>query len=204
MDDPETEADEHVVSVSLRHLRLFESVARLSSVRQASEECHLSQPAVTQAIAKLEEQIGATLLERRASGSYLNAQGRIFHRRAARMFAQIEGALEELGVQAAGAPLSTIASRITRSQIRSLSSIVENGSFVQAARALDLSQASLHRAARDLERNLRKPLYPAPRSGSWRRRWPRSSRARSSWPCARSTGPWRSWRPPTATSTARS
>jgi DNA-binding transcriptional LysR family regulator len=134
-------------------------VARLSSVRQASEECHLSQPAVTQAIAKLEEQIGATLLERRASGSYLNAQGRIFHRRVARMFAQIEGALEELGVQAAGAPLSTIASRITRSQIRSLSSIVENGSFVQAARALDLSQASLHRAARDLERNLRKPLY---------------------------------------------
>ena len=45
------------VSVSLRHLKLFESVARLSSVRRASEECHLSQPAVTQAIAKLEEQI---------------------------------------------------------------------------------------------------------------------------------------------------
>jgi DNA-binding transcriptional LysR family regulator len=147
------------VSVSLRHLRLFESVARLSSVRQASEECHLSQPAVTQAIAKLEEQIGMTLLERRASGSYLNEQGVIFHRRIARLFDQIEQALEELGVQGGSTPLPIVASRITRSQIRSLNSIVENGSFVQAARALDVSQASLHRAARDLERNLRKPLY---------------------------------------------
>ena len=152
-------SDERVISVSLRHLRLFESVARLSSVRQASEECHLSQPAVTQAIAKLEEQIGATLLERRASGSYLNERGVIFHRRVARLLSQIEEALEELGVQGGGAPLSIIASRITRSQIRSLSAIIENGSFVQAARALDVSQASLHRAARDLERNLRRPLY---------------------------------------------
>ena len=51
-------SEREAISVSLRHLKLFESVARLSSVRRASEECHLSQPAVTQAIAKLEEQIG--------------------------------------------------------------------------------------------------------------------------------------------------
>ena len=52
-----------------------------------------------------------------------------------------------------------MASRISRSQIRSLISIVENGSFAQAARALGVSQATLSRAARDLERDLRKPLY---------------------------------------------
>ncbi|HEY1927876.1 MAG TPA: LysR family transcriptional regulator, partial [Caulobacteraceae bacterium] len=75
------DVEEREVSASLRHLRLFESVARLSSVRQASEECFLSQPAVTQAIAKLEEQVGMTLLDRRASGSYLNDYGVIFHRR---------------------------------------------------------------------------------------------------------------------------
>ena len=151
------------VSVSLRHLKLFESVGRLSSVRRASEECHLSQPAVTQAIAKLEEQLGTNLLERGASGSYLNELGTIFQRRTARLFTQIEQALIELGTPPGHA--ATLASRITRSQIRSLISIVENGSFAQASRALGISQATLSRAARDLERDLRKPLFHRTASG---------------------------------------
>ena len=151
------------VSVSLRHLRLFESVGRLSSVRRASEECHLSQPAVTQAIAKLEKQLGINLLERGASGSYLNELGAIFQRRTARLFMQIEQALLELGVP--GGHAATLASRITRSQIRSLISIVENGSFAHASRALSISQATLSRAARDLERDLRKPLFHRTASG---------------------------------------
>ena len=121
------DAERAAVSVSLRHLKLFESVARLSSVRRASEECHLSQPAVTQAIAKLEEQIGVSLLERGASGSYRNELGAIFQRRTERLFAQIELALVELGVPACHAPM--MAGRITRSQIRSLTAIVENGSL---------------------------------------------------------------------------
>jgi LysR family transcriptional regulator, regulator for genes of the gallate degradation pathway len=157
------DSEREAISVSLRHLKLFESVARLSSVRRASEECHLSQPAVTQAIAKLEEQIGASLLERGASGSYLNPLGVIFHRRTERLFVQIEEALVELGVAAAHAPV--MASRITRSQIRSLIAIVENGSFAQAARALDVSPATLSRAARDLESDLRRPLYQRTASG---------------------------------------
>jgi LysR family transcriptional regulator of gallate degradation len=151
------------VSVSLRHLKLFESVGRLCGVRRASEECHLSQPAVTQAVGKLEEQIGAGLLERRASGSYLNELGVIFQRRVERLFAQVEAALVDLGIAPYHAPV--LASRITRSQIRSLIAIFENGSFAQAARALAISQASLNRTARDLERNLQLPLYHRTASG---------------------------------------
>jgi DNA-binding transcriptional LysR family regulator len=147
------------ISASLRHLKLFESIARLRSVRRASEECHLSQPAVTQALAKLEEQIGSVLLERRPSGTYPNEFGEIFYRRIQRLFAQIERALVELGVPDDPMPIAQIASRVTRSQIRSLAAIVENGSFAQAARALEMTQTSLQRAARDLERNLRTPLY---------------------------------------------
>ncbi|MEZ0244401.1 MAG: LysR family transcriptional regulator [Sphingomonas sp.] len=151
--DPETRA----ASLSFRQLKLFESVGRLNSVRRASEECNLSQPAVTQALAKLEQQIGVTLLDRRASGSYLNELGEIFHRRAARLFAQMQDALVELGVPVSSAP--SIAKRISKSQARSLIAIVETGSFGQAAQSLGLSQASLQRAARDLEGNLRKSLY---------------------------------------------
>jgi DNA-binding transcriptional LysR family regulator len=157
--------DRNEISVSIRHLKLFESVARLSSVRKASEECHLSQPAVTQAIAKLEEQLGVALLERRASGSYLNEYGVIFHRRTQRLFRQVEDALVALGVPNNRMPVALLSSRITRSQIRSLIAIVENGSFAQAARALGVSQTSLHRAARDLERALALPLYVQTSSG---------------------------------------
>lgn len=153
------ETQKKELSVSIRHFKLFETVARLSSVRKASDECHLSQPAVTQAIANLEERLGVPLLERRASGSYLNEYGTIFHRRVDRLFNQIEQALIELGVANGGTPVSLISCRMTRSQIRSLIAIAENGSFALAARALKVSQTSLHRAARDLERMLRMPIY---------------------------------------------
>jgi len=150
---------------SIRHLKLFESVGHLGGVRRASEECHLSQPAVTQAIAKLEERVGVTLLKRRASGSYLNEFGIILHRRTQRFFAQIEEAIGELGVP--GSPLSIprMASRISWLQIRSLVAVVGDGSITQAARALGVSQTSLQRACRDLERILGTPLYAQAASG---------------------------------------
>ena len=148
---------EGATSISFRQIKLFETVGRLKSVRRASEECNLSQPAVTQALFKLEQQVGACLLERRARGSYLNQLGEIFHRRATRLFAQMEQALADLGIPAAAAP--TIVKRISRAQVRVLVAIVESGSFSLAAEALGLSQASLQRAARELESNLRKPLY---------------------------------------------
>ena len=97
-------APRHEFSASIRHLKVFESVAHLQGVRRASLECHLSQPAVTQAIAKLEEQMGVSLLERCASGSYLNEFGIIFHRRTQRTFGQIEQALVELGVPTTQTP----------------------------------------------------------------------------------------------------
>lgn len=152
-------------SASIRHLKVFESVAHLQGVRRASQECHLSQPAVTQAIAKLEEQMGVSLLERCASGSYLNEFGIIFHRRTQRMFSQIEQALVELGVPTGPIPATRLASRISRLQIRSLLAIAENGSLAAGARTLGLSQASLQRAARDLERALRTPLIVQAASG---------------------------------------
>lgn len=146
-------------SISFRQLRLLESVGRLSSVRQGSEECNLSQPAVTQAIRKLERQLSEAMFERRASGSYLTPLGEIFHRRVTSFFRQFEDALEDLGVSGGPAVLTTTSNRISRSQIRSLIAIVEHGSFEKAALALGLTQASLQRAARDLEGNLRKSIY---------------------------------------------
>ena len=161
----DSSSQRRALSTSIRHLKVFDSVAHLHGVRRASDECHISQPAVTQAIAKLEEQLGVTLLERRASGSYLNPFGIIFHLRTRRLFDQFEQALMELGIPSGPIPIPQLAARISRSHIRSLIAIVENGSFAQAARALGVSQTSLQRAARDLERTLRTSLYAQTASG---------------------------------------
>jgi len=150
---------------SIRHLKVFDSVAQLHGVQRASEECHVSQPAVTQAIAKLEEQIGVELLQRCARGTYLNEFGQVFHRRTQRFFAQLEEALVELGVCGSPVPLQRIATRISRGQLQSLICIVETGSFMQSAQTLAVSQASLHRSVRDLERTLHKPLFTQTASG---------------------------------------
>jgi LysR family transcriptional regulator, regulator for genes of the gallate degradation pathway len=146
-------------TISFRQLKLFESVGRLMSVRRGSEECNLSQPAVTQALARLEQQVGTTLLERGASGSYLTEAGKIFHLRVGRMFDQLEDALFELNVPGGQLGAQSIANRISRAQVRSLVGIIECGSFALAAATLGITQASLQRAARDLESNLRKSIY---------------------------------------------
>jgi DNA-binding transcriptional LysR family regulator len=154
-----TDAQRRAASISFRQLKLFESVGRLKSVRRASEECNLSQPAVTQALAKLEQQVGRTLIERRASGSYTNALGELFYGRIQRFFDQMEQALTELGIPGGHGAAKLTSKRLSRSQVRSLVAVIENGSFAQGAEALGLSQTSLQRAARDLEANLRKPIY---------------------------------------------
>lgn len=146
-------------AISFRQLRLFESVGRLNSVRRGSEECNLSQPAVTQALAKLEELIGVTLFERRASGSYLNQCGDILYRRVIRMFRQMAHALFELEVPGGMVGADAIVNRLSRSQVRSLIATIEHGSFPAAAEALGITKASLQRSARDLEANLRKTIY---------------------------------------------
>ena len=147
---------------SLRYLRVFETVARLESISRASVAIHLSQPAVTQAIAKLEKEIGESLFERRHSGTYLTEAGTIFRRRTQRLFEQMEEALRNFGVGAEGArksDLNTEAGRITRTQIRAFEAIAGNESLERAARASGLSHTSLHRALRELESRLGRPLY---------------------------------------------
>lgn len=143
---------------SLRHLRVFEMVAQFESVRKAADAIHLTQPAVTQAIAKLEAQVGTALFERRSSGTYLTPAGAILTARIGRMFEQIEDALTNAGVPGGSRqPVSSIAERITRPQIRALAAIA-NGHVIDEAQKAGVSQAALYHAARELERCLGQSL----------------------------------------------
>jgi len=62
-------------NATLRQLKVFESVARLASFSRAAEELHLTQPAVSTQIKKLEEHAGNPLFEQFGKKIYLTAAG---------------------------------------------------------------------------------------------------------------------------------
>jgi DNA-binding transcriptional LysR family regulator len=146
---------------SLRHLRMFEAVARLESLSRAAAEVNRSQPAATQALANLEKALGATLLERRNSGSYLTQCGGIVHLRTQRLLSQFRQALLEPQV---GTPfldkgrLNSLEGKITSTHVRSLIAMAEGSSVEVAARAIGVTPRSLCRSVNDLERLLGRPL----------------------------------------------
>jgi LysR family transcriptional regulator, regulator for genes of the gallate degradation pathway len=147
---------------SLRQLRAFEAVARLQSVSNAGRELNRSQPGVTQAVRALEARLNTRLFERRRSGCYVTELGAILLPRVRRFFDHIRSGLSEPAV---GRPFTgqqcpdVLTNKITRPQLRSLIAISENQSFEAAARWLRISQPSLQRCARELERELRRSLY---------------------------------------------
>lgn len=140
---------------NLRHLRAFKEVAERQSVSAAAEHVHLSQPAVTQAIGGLERRLGVSLFERRPEGMFATASGAGFLRRVQRVFELLDRGAAE-AVHLAGRktlPASPgFVQHVSASQLRALIGIWETGSFSLAARKIGISQPSVHRAARDLEK----------------------------------------------------
>jgi DNA-binding transcriptional LysR family regulator len=86
-------------------LRTFQVVAQELSISRAAARLHLSQPAVSQAIKRLEEQLGATLIERRGPRFLLTQSGVETLRVAAEVqghFTQLDAALERSSDQVVG------------------------------------------------------------------------------------------------------
>jgi DNA-binding transcriptional LysR family regulator len=52
------------------------AVARFGSFRRAAEELHISQPALSETVRKLEAELGANILDRQRTGATLSAEGR--------------------------------------------------------------------------------------------------------------------------------
>lgn len=139
---------------NIRHLRVCCEVARCRSVSLAAEREHLSQPAVTQAVAKLEAQLGVALFERRADGMFATAIGAAFLERTGRALEHLAAGAREAarisGRQGArGFP--HFDRLLTAAQLRALAAMASASSFSMAARQVGVSQPSLHRAARNLE-----------------------------------------------------
>lgn len=87
------------MNVTFRQLRLLEAVARNSSFTRASEELHLTQPAVSTQIKQLEEEVGMPLFEQMGKKIFLTEVGKevyAFSRAIAQQFRDIESVLDDM------------------------------------------------------------------------------------------------------------
>ena len=84
--------------MELHYLEIFNTVARVQNYRKSSDELHISQPALSIEIKKLEEQIGLQLFDRIGTRIYLNDNGRMLQKYTERIFSVVsdmEGAIQE-------------------------------------------------------------------------------------------------------------
>lgn len=67
------------MNIDLELYRVFYVVAKNKHMTKASEELHISQPAISQSIKKLEDQLGGTLFLRSNKGMELTEEGKMFY-----------------------------------------------------------------------------------------------------------------------------
>jgi DNA-binding transcriptional LysR family regulator len=139
------------VQQNLRHLRVFLTVVNTKSVTKAAESCHLSQPAVTQALTKIERELQTKLFTRSPQGLFTTAQGDILAERVKRAFRYLDPALDDLSPR--------LRMLTTTSQLRALIAVRESQNFTLAAKKLGLAQPTVHRAVTQFEDEAGRPLF---------------------------------------------
>ncbi len=82
--------------MTIRHLKIFTTVADVGSMSLAAKELHISQPTVSQAVSELERYYGIKLFERLSQRIYLTKEGELmlsFSRHILDSFEQMEAAI---------------------------------------------------------------------------------------------------------------
>jgi DNA-binding transcriptional LysR family regulator len=140
-----------LLSRNLRHFRVFLAVAEFRTPTAAAERCLVSQPAVTQSLAKLEREAGGDLFKRTRQGFFLTARGEAVDARLRRAIARLDATLTDVS------PRLTVTA--TYAQLQALIAMSEAQSYMLAARNLDLAQPTVHRAISQFEREAARSLF---------------------------------------------
>lgn len=137
-----------VYQLNLRHLRALPALADAGNISEAARLVGMTQPALSQALLKLERIFGADLFQRHAEGVFLTSDGR-------RVLQRVNRALDSLvrlfRVSGTARRRSDLVKSLTSAHLRGLLTVAERGSFVAAAEAAGVSVPAVHRAVRDLE-----------------------------------------------------
>ena len=107
---------------NIRHLAAMAAVVELGSVSLAARAVNLTQPAVTQGIAKLEAQLGLSLFARQPGGM-------VALEPAERLKPRIDAALRLIG-----------SNRVTAAQVRAFVALARGGSYAAAAVATGVAK----------------------------------------------------------------
>src|SRR5580698_2166492 len=81
--------------MELHQLRYFCAVAETGSFSRAAEQCHVSQPSLSQQILKLEDELGERLFDRMKREVKLTSHGEAFLRRAIHILHEVDAAKRE-------------------------------------------------------------------------------------------------------------
>lgn len=84
--------------MTIRHLKIFTTVADAGGMSKAAKELHITQPSISQAIAELERYYGVKLFERLSQKIYLTKEGELmlsFSRHILDSFEQMEKAMNQ-------------------------------------------------------------------------------------------------------------
>ena len=125
---------------NIRHLRAFAKTVDLGTLVSAARAVNLSQSAVTQAIAKLEDQMDVQLFTRQNEGMEPTGAAQMIYPR-------VLDILKHIGRR-----------NVTHTQIKAFLALARGGNYAEASLLTGLSAASLHRAIRDLEIVLKQDL----------------------------------------------
>jgi DNA-binding transcriptional LysR family regulator len=82
--------------LELLQLKYFQCVARLEHMTKAAEQLKIAQPSLSKTIARLEEDLGVPLFDRRGRQLRLNTYGRIFLERVERAFMELREGQREI------------------------------------------------------------------------------------------------------------
>ncbi|MFC6182446.1 LysR family transcriptional regulator [Lactiplantibacillus daowaiensis] len=80
--------------MNLEHLKLFTNLAETLNFSQTSQNLHITQPAVTQAINSLENELGFKLFKRNKRQVKLTTGGQLFYEQAQPLLIKLEAAVE--------------------------------------------------------------------------------------------------------------
>jgi LysR family transcriptional regulator, hydrogen peroxide-inducible genes activator len=81
--------------MEMHQLLYFVAVARTGNFSRAAEQCHVSQPSLSQQIQKLEDELGERLFDRMKRGAKLTSHGEAFLPRAVHILEEVDAAKRE-------------------------------------------------------------------------------------------------------------
>lgn len=136
---------------NIRHLTALLSIEECGSISSAAEKVHLSQPALTQALNKIETAAGSPLFERSAAGMAPTEAGSALLERIRRARDYLRSMDKAVSGDSRQSGERRFHQLLTTAQLRALIAVVEQNSISLAAARLNLAQPSVQRAAREME-----------------------------------------------------